>query len=208
MTDTHERFSAAIELGVRLDNDWRQLERRIRDTIPDLAAAAYDREPTDPIVWCWDHQRSVKDCRRHDEFCTGTPLEKRTDPTGDGAVGSTAYRDAGEYTAHAKRAAHHIEQMARIAGRYKPDDPQLSLDVEEANTKEDTCAICARSEKWVPKAGKVGTQDVCTFHLGFHQRHGRHPNPDEEATHQRGKRVTARVSQMDRLRGALTSGKL
>ena len=98
--------------------------------------------------------------------------------------------------------------MARIAGKYKPDDPQLSLEMEQANEKDDTCTICARSEKWVPKAGKVGTQDVCTFHLGFHQRHGRHPNPDEEATHQRGKRVTARVSQMDRLRGALTSGKL
>lgn len=208
MTATHERFSAAIEDGVRLDNDWRALERRIRDTVPDLASASYDSEPRDPIVWCDEHERPVTVCRKQDEFCTGTPLARHTDPTGDAAVSNRAYQDAGEFAAWAKRVAHGIEQMVRIAGRYKPDDPQLSLEMEQENEKGDGCAICARSDKWVPKAGKVGTLDVCTFHKGFHDRQGRHPNPDEEATHQRGKRVTARVSQMDRMRSGLLSGKL
>lgn len=207
MSDTQRRFEEAIELGTRLVNDWRPLERRIRDTIPDLAAANYDGEPSDPVVWCDTHERPVAACQKLDFLCRGVPLEKMTDPTGNGAA-THPYKDPGEFMAHARKVAHHIQEMVTIAGRFKPDDPQMQLEVEEANTKPDACVICARSEKWVPKAGKVDSLDVCTFHLGFHQRHGRHPNADEEATHQRGKRVTARVSQMDRLRHGLTSGRL
>lgn len=215
MTDTHDRFDAALELGLRLVNDWRPLERRIRDTVPDLAAQSYDSEPRDPVVWCDLHERSVAVCRKQDEFCTGTPLEKRTDPTGDGAVGNRAYEDAGAFVAWAKRASHAIEQMAAIAQRYKPDDPQLSLDVEEANTK--GCEVCARSDKWVPvhvaNANPNGVLlrpiAACRWHFDFVSMYGRLPSEREEAIHQAGGRVTVRATkQMDRLRRGLHTGAL
>lgn len=211
MSETHDRFSRAVEIGVRLDNDWRGLERRIRDTVPDLAAASYGSEPGDPLVWCDRHERPVADCHRHDELCNGTPLEHKTDPTGDAAVGNHAWEDAGKFTAWAKKASHALEQMALIAQRYKPDDPRQSAEVEQANDK-GACEVCARSEKHTPAAGRTDylgrMVPMCTFHAGFLRRHGRMTTPEEEATHQRGKRVTARVSQMDRLRGGLLSGKL
>lgn len=207
MSAIHDRFEAAVELGVRLLNDWRPLERRMRDAIPDLRAASYDGEPVDPEVWCDEHERSVVVCLKNDLLCTGTPLERRTDPTGD-AGATHPYKDAGEFVAWAKRVSHGLEQMARIAGHYSPDDPRQSDEVERENERDDTCAICARSEKWVPKVAKVGGQDVCDWHYRFHKTHGRLPNVDEEATHQRGKRVTVRVREMDRLRAGLLQGKL
>lgn len=217
MTDHHDRFSQAIEHGVRLDNDWRGLEKRIRATVPDLAAASYDREPSDPVVWCDYHERPVVDCRRRDEFCSGIPLEKRTDPTGDAAVNNRAYEDAGAFIAWAKRACHAIEQMVAIAARYKPDDPQLKLDVEEANTKPDGCEVCARSGKWVPihvaAANPNGVLPkplaACRWHFDFVSTYGRLPDEREEATHQAGGRVTVRApKQMDRLRRGVQTGVL
>lgn len=218
MSDTHRRFEEAIETGTRLVLDWRPLERRIRDTIPDLAAASYDSEPKDQIVWCDLHEQPVTSCHKHDNLCTGTPLARHTDPTGDAAVADRAWQDAGEFTAWAKRVAHGIEQMARIAGRYKPDDPQLSLDVEQENTKPDGCEVCDRSDKWVPVHVQGANPNgvlprpirACRWHFDFVSLYGRLPNDREEAIHQAGGRVTVRAStkQMDRLRRGLQTGAL
>lgn len=216
MTDHHDRFSQAIEHGVRLDNDWRGLEKRIRATVPDLAAASYDREPSDPVVWCDYHERPVVDCRRRDEFCTGVPLEKRTDPTGDAAVNNRAYEDAGAFVAWAKRACHAIEQMVAIAARYKPDDPQLKLDVEEANTKPDGCEFCARVDRWSP-SHTANPTDVggilevarrcCSPHYDFIRTRSRVPTEDEDRYYvKKGK--WPKVKQTDRLVAGLRTGSL
>lgn len=211
MSDTHDRFTAAVETATRLDNDWRALERRIRATVPDLQSASYDSEPRDPVVWCDLHERAVAVCRKHDEFCTGVPMPPKVDPTGDGAVGNHAWEDAGAFAAHAKKVAHHVEQMAVIAQRYKPDDPHKAASVEQSNDRS-ACEVCARSEKYVAKATTItvgGRQlDSCDWHYRFHKDHGRLPTTEEEATHQRGKRVTVRVMQMDRLRRGLVDGLL
>lgn len=216
MTPQRDRFAAAIELGTRLEIDWPHLERRIRDTIPDLKAASYDAEPRDALVWCDTHERPVSTCHDHDDLCTGTPLEARTDPTGDAAA-THPYRDAGEFVAHARRAAHHIERMAVIAARYQVVDPRESAEVEQENTKPDGCEVCARSGKWVPVHVEAANPNgvlrkpirSCRWHFDFVAVHGRLPDEREEAIHQAGGRVTVRATkQMDRLRRGLVNGRL
>lgn len=214
MSAARDNYSAAVEDAVKLDNEWPQVERLIRDHVPDLQAASYDGEPGDPEVWCDHHGRPVAVCHRHDELCRGVPLEKRTDPTGDGAVGNRAYEDAGRWVYHAKQVAHHVNQMVRIRNHYTETDPRASKQLEQENDGSG-CEVCARSGKWVAKAASSDANgalpralDLCAWHQRFALDHGRLPNTDEEATHQRGKRVTVRVKQMDRLRSALLAGKL
>lgn len=216
MTELHDRFSRAIETGVRMDVDWRPLERRIRDTIPDLAAASYDREPPDPIVWCDRHGRPVSVCRAADEFCEGRVDLKHHDPTGDAAVGNRAYQDAGEFQAHAKRACHHLEQMEKIAGRYKPTDPRQVEEVEQVNQKADGCELCARVDQWnaphTTKPTDVGgildhPRLVCSPHYDFIRTRGRLPSEDEDRRYARTGRWP-KIRQTERLAAGIRSGVL
>jgi hypothetical protein len=214
MTDTERRFEEAAELAVRLVNDWNPLKRRMRDTIPDLGAQSYDREPSDPVVWCDTHERPVASCHRLDFLCRGIPLEKLTDPTGNGAV-SHPYKDPGEFMAHARKAAHHIEEMAEIAGRYKPDDPQLSLEMEEANAKPDGCERCSRLDRWAPRhtanptdvGGILNTAMlVCQGHYDFIRTRGRLPSEEEDAYYASKGKWPKAVGQVDHLRSGIKTG--
>jgi hypothetical protein len=214
--DPRDRFEDALELGTRLLNDWHGLNKRMAATIADLAAAAYDTEPADTVVWCWEHEQSVTACAKAEWYCAGEPTARHTDPTGNAGVSTQAYEDGGQFIHHARKAAHHVEQMAVIWGRYKPDDPQLTLDVEQENTKPDGCEFCARVDRWSPShttnptdvGGILDTpRRCCSPHYDFIRTRERTPTEAEDK-HYVTKGKWPKIKQLDRLVNGLRTGTL
>lgn len=223
MSASHDRFSRAMETGGRMAGDWTALEKRIRAHLPGLVAASYDGEPGDGVVECEVHEREVRECRRLyeldqlDEFCTGVPLPRHTDPTGNGAARNRAYDDAGAFLGHARRAAHHIEEMARIASYYPTElvAGQMEL-VEKENERPDGCELCARVERWSPSRTAKPTDVggvlealllLCTPHYDFVRTRGRLPSEDENRRHARTGRWP-KIRQTERLAAGLRDGRL
>lgn len=55
---------------------------------------------TDTVLFCWVHERDPKDCQRQELDCTGEPIPKATDPTGETSIRpDRARRQRGELEA-------------------------------------------------------------------------------------------------------------
>lgn len=175
------------------------------------------------VLWCPIHDRDLTACHRDEQTCSqGITIPVHTDPTGDAASEPDHARQA---VSEFNRRLTTLENAARWFHDFVHDHqhhpPRKANPVESRQAEKDNekpvplCAVCVKAGKAVDVAGAIVADGhpmlACTFHKGFMQRHGRLPNPEEEATHQRGKRVTARVREMDKLRSniaAVAAGRL
>jgi hypothetical protein len=220
---TTSRARAAVE---RIDRALTHLPRcieHVEDEAEDLAAQHFDptsRSNVSSVLVCKEHGVDLADCQRDDLPCViAIPVAIHSDPTGEAAVATSRARNV---LSELDRRILALDNLSRwfddFVHDHSPRTPRKANPVESKKAEQENakagplCAVCVKSGKAIEVAGAITVDGspllACTFHKGFHERHSRLPNQEEEATHQRGKRVTARVSQMDRLRGALTSGKL
>lgn len=64
----------------------------LRTWEPGTRAAAYDRKPQGPPMWCDHHERDLRHCEA-DDLCTGVPYQPGADPVGEAAVTEQRGRD-------------------------------------------------------------------------------------------------------------------
>lgn len=64
----------------------------LRTWEPGTRAAAYDRTPQGPPMWCDRHERDLRHCEA-DDLCTGVPYQPGADPVGEAAVTEQRGRD-------------------------------------------------------------------------------------------------------------------
>jgi hypothetical protein len=110
-------------------------------------AASYDGDQggTTSVVVCDRHQCDINAChQRGDVGCSGHPIPKRTDPTGQAGSGSDrAALDIREFRKACRTVALLSERMVRILAEYEPR-PANAYERQITRNNDPGCASCAR----------------------------------------------------------------
>lgn len=220
---TASRFREAVERIDRAGIHLPSCIDRVEDDAEDIAAQHFDqigRSNVSSVLVCREHGVDLSDCHKDEKTCTiAYPVAVHSDPTGESAAETSTARNL---LAELDRKVNALEKLAHWFDDFTHDhserkprkaNPVESRKAEQENRKVSRCAVCPAEKNVeaiaVTDAGVYPQPlPLCSWHRDWALKHKRQPNADEEATHQRGKKVTARVSQMDRLRAGLIGGKL
>jgi hypothetical protein len=167
-------------------------------------AASYDGDGggTTSVVVCDRHQCDIMACiQRGDVGCTGQPIPKRTDPTGQaGSSSDKASLDVREFRKACRTVALLSERMVRILAEY---EPRAANAYERQQTVKDNddrgCASCSRLEvskgiaRWEPvsKGVRIGDEVVqcCRWCGDWARSTGSLPDRKTLQDHHDGKRI-------------------
>lgn len=173
--ETAAKCEEALETATRLMPNLLPLIARIREYEEGHPrAVSYDGGGKTTIVWCEEHQRSVRDCHRtcivhgqdleldcrasHGQNCTrawtcdGVPLLNRSDPAGDAAAAPDAARTdeqrlIGACVAFCGAATLWMD----LAVKYTAKRPSGALRAETEDMNRQWCESCSRVENPVTK---------------------------------------------------------
>lgn len=222
---TITRFREASERIDRAGTHLKETLEHLAGEAEEMQAQTYDptsRSNVASVLVCKEHGDDLTVCHKAGMTCVvSIPVAVHHDPTGEAAGNGNPARAA---IAEFEKKLHSYENLARWLDDFVHDhspraprkaNPVESRKAEQENRKVAGCADCAKSGK---HADAIAVTDAngayakaeprCSWHQKWGLKHHRPPTAEEEATHQRGKNVTRRVMQMDRLRAGLLTGKL
>jgi hypothetical protein len=177
----------------------------ILDALPGQPGAqSYDADLGGPgsVVVCNQHGQDIDTCHRnHLVGCVGTPIPKRTDPTGQaGTAYDPTSRDLRDLRRLARAAAKGAEDMVRILERYGPR-PANAYERQVTRENDPGCASCARlpgidgEPRWEPIEQGVRINGeivkVCSWCRTYIKAHGYEALPPRDAVehhHRKGDR--------------------
>jgi len=103
-------------------------------------AASAERVPS-PVPWCWDHERTIVDCRRADELCEGEVLAGPADPTGTAAAGGDlADRHYRDFKRRLQAVARMVAELDALAAMYPAN--ALTDESQPAGPGPKHCRLC------------------------------------------------------------------
>ena len=151
---THEMITQARRTAQAARNLGRvpALLSAIQDHQSGLRAQTFEASNRQPTLYCVRHECDLTDCHRADRLCTGTPIEDRSDPTGEAAIrADRARQDERQALAMLRRATNELDALAAMITAYLDAKPVTLADDENL----ERCQSCARIP--AEKNGKRGT---------------------------------------------------
>ena len=137
---------------LRIVSHLAEVDRVMRESLPDIRAAAYDAPIVTggrSVIWCDLHQREVDTCHRTRQpdgstyTCTGVPI-LLSDPTGEAALHTRQMADLRDAVRRTHRIMTDTDWLAGMVNRWKDDGitPTRGRDLEHANRPK--CELHAR----------------------------------------------------------------
>lgn len=209
---SHARFLATLSIATELldriatvtPNSWGHIVDAIGGQ---PGAQALDRQGgPGSVVVCTRHERDIADCQRTGEVgCTGSPIPRRTDPTGAaGTVRDHASMDIRTLHRKAEAVLRAAEDIERIMAGYVARPPtEAERRATAAENDGSACESCARIDSphhdGVPayspaerrvQIGTLGTPvALCNWCRTWHRQHGALPDRTTLEAHHRGDRI-------------------
>lgn len=151
---THEMITQARRTAQAARNLGRvpALLSAIQDHQSGLRAQTFEASNRQPTLYCIRHECDLTDCHRADRLCTGSPIEDRSDPTGEAAIrADRARQDERQALAMLRRATNELDALAAMITAYLDAKPVTLADDENL----ERCQSCARVAR--EKGGKRGS---------------------------------------------------
>jgi hypothetical protein len=152
------------------------------------------------VMWCWNHERPVDVCLRHDLHCAGESIDIN-DPIGEAATTpDRAAQDRKRIEALVARHLRDADELVRILWAYKVRPP---TDKERRVTEggETGCWSCARlpsphldkEQRWEPVYREVDLggerKPLCSWCWSWRRDTGDLPSTEDLERHHAGQRV-------------------
>ena len=171
-------------------------------------AAAYDREPSTPSNWCWEHQHPTTQCWDDGHTCEGEPIHRHTDPTGEAAcTPDRAAQHHHQFMRLADQITRNINALADIAALYPAtaeERPRLETDHEPddwcinhwRNGRRHAPVAIRGTNDQTPRYPHPGGGGYCSWCGSMKALHGIYPTDDFLDKRERGFNITAGMWQI------------